>query len=165
MRAMPGKEKSAEPRSLALKVRRTAFVMDRIIGRALARDGGLSLPHCMMLYFAARFPGVTQRTIASHLDLTEAAVSRQAELLRRRGLIIRGRNPESRRERTVTLTPEGRRALAAARRRVRGIMDRFFSVLRPAERKVMAAAFDRLFAAMAAECRPGACPAMAEEAL
>lgn len=165
MPSMNGKNAIGEPRTLALKVRKTAFVMDRIIGRALASDGGLSLSHFMMLYMAARFPGVTQRVIAAHLDLTEAAVSRQAELLKRKGYAVRGRNPQSMRERTLTLTPEGRRALAVARRRVHGLMDRFFSILRPAERKTVSAVFDRLLASMAAECRPEACPPMPKEAL
>ncbi|HTK05452.1 MAG TPA: MarR family transcriptional regulator [Candidatus Eisenbacteria bacterium] len=162
---MNGKNATGEQRALALKLRKTVFVMDRVIGRALASDGGLSLSHFMMLFMAARFPGVTQRTIASHLDLTEAAVSRQAELLKRKGYVARGRNPQSLRERTLTLTPEGRRALAVARRRVHGLMDRFFAVLRPAERKTMSAAFDRLLVSMAADCRTEACPAMSKEAL
>lgn len=140
-----------------MKVRKTAFVMDRIISRALASDGGLSLSHFMVLFIASRFPGVTQRTLASHLDLTEAAVSRQADLLRRKGYIVRGRNPESLRERSLTLTAEGTKALAAARRRVHGIMDRHFSVLRPAERKAVGSALDRLLVSMAPECKlPGA---------
>jgi len=159
------KKTRGEPRTLAMKVRKTAFVMDRIIGRALASDGGLSLSHFMMLFMASRFPGVTQRTIASHLDLTEAAVSRQADLLKRKGYVVRGRNPQSMRERSLTLTPEGRRALAVARRRVHGLMDRFFAVLRPAERKTMSTAFDRLLASMAAECRTAACPEMQKETL
>jgi DNA-binding MarR family transcriptional regulator len=52
--------------------------------------------------------GVQQNAIAKWLNLTEAAISRQLQLMKERGLLTVDIDDEDRRSRTVRLTPEGR---------------------------------------------------------
>lgn len=140
-------------RSLAFALRKASFLMDKLVSRTLAAKGDLTLSQAMIAHVLRDAPGITQRALAANLDLTEAAVSRQAETMRRKGYVTRTMNPASRRERAIALTPAGRRALAGTMRHVLKAFDAPFSALDAADRKAAARALRRLLAALLTECR------------
>lgn len=139
-------------RSLAFAVRKAAFLMDKLVNRTLAAKGGLTLSQVMIAHVLREAPGITQRALASSLDLTEAAVSRQAETMRRRGYVTRTTNPASRRERVLALTPAGRRALSGSMRHVLAAFEAPFGTFGVTERKAAARALARLLASLVEEC-------------
>lgn len=137
---------------LVMKIRKTAFVMDRIAGKVLADDFGMSFSQFLILAIVAHHPSVTQRGIAEARDVTEAAVSRLVDQLRRGGKLRRVTNPNSRRERLLTITPLGRRVLTKASRLVERRLETYFAPLNAHERAVMEKSFDKVMAAFRVEC-------------
>ncbi len=137
---------------LVTKIRKTAFVMDRVAGKALADAFGMSFSQFLILAIVAHHPSVTQRAIAEARDVTEAAVSRLVDQLRRSGKLRRVTNPKSRREHLLTITPLGRRTLDRASRLVERRLETYFAPLSLEERRVMERSFDKVMAAFRAEC-------------
>lgn len=143
---------TADRYPLVMKIRKTAFIMDRIAGKALDDAFGMSFSQFLILAIVAHHPEVTQRGIAEARDVTEAAVSRLVDQLRRSGKLRRAKSPQSRREHRLTLTPAGRRTLAKGRKLVEGKLDEYFAPLTAAERVVLEKAFDKVLAAFHADC-------------
>jgi DNA-binding MarR family transcriptional regulator len=141
---------------LVVKIRKTAFVMDKIAGRTLTEKFGMSFSQFLILATLAHHPSATQKAIAEARDVTEAAVSRLVDQLRRSGKLRRVKNPKSRREHILTLTPEGRRTLAKAGKVVEKRLDAYFAPLTAEERRVMEGAFDKVMAAFHADCERSA---------
>ena len=140
-------------RSLAFAVRKASFLMDKLVNRALAAKGDLTFSQVMIAHVLRDAPGITQRALAASLDLTEAAVSRQAETMRRKGYVTRARNPVSRRERAIALTPAGRRALAGTMRHVLKAFEAPFDALDASDRKAAARVVGKLLVALLEDCR------------
>lgn len=143
---------AADRYPLVTKIRKTAFVMDRIAGKILSDAFGMSFSQFLILAIVAHHPSVTQKGIAEVRDVTEAAVSRLVDQLRRSGKLRRVTNPKSRRERLLTLTPLGKRVLAKASRLVERRLETYFAPLTADERRVMEQSFDKVLASFRAAC-------------
>src|SRR5690349_2776005 len=78
------------------------------------RPCDLSVPQFRALAFIRRHPGASLSDVAEHLGLTLPAASTLVDNLVARDLISRAPNPENRRRVTLTLTPPGQAAFAAA---------------------------------------------------
>ena len=79
-------------------------------GEAIARVGGQTLAHWLVLESAASQP-VTVVQIARQLGLTRQSVQRVADLLERDGLIEYVDNPEHQRSKLIRLTAGGQQTL------------------------------------------------------
>lgn len=98
----------------ALDALRVAFVEllgaeRRLRGREGQRPGELSLSHYRMLTFLLDSPRLPAGRLAAAADLAPASATQMLDLLEKRGMVARERDPRDRRVVVVTLTPEGRR--------------------------------------------------------
>ena len=98
----------------ALDALRVAFVEllgaeRRLRGREGQRPGELSLSHYRMLTFLLDSPRLPAGRLAAAADLAPASATQMLDLLEKRGMVARERDPQDRRVVVVTRTPEGRR--------------------------------------------------------
>lgn len=93
-------------------VHKTVFLIDRAADRQLKDKLGGTFSQFLVLMSIGKCPGLSQQKIASFLDLTPAAVSRQIDALYAAKLIERATDPQSRRSHIVNLTPLGARRLS-----------------------------------------------------
>lgn len=94
---------------------RIGEAVDRgFVARLAALD--LAPRQLRLLVLVDRTPGLSQRTLARHLEMDAGNLVAILDSLERDGLLERTRDNSDRRQRLVTLTPAGRTALDAARR-------------------------------------------------
>ncbi len=136
------------PRALAMRIRLLSFSLEREMDRMFAEKKDVTLAQFMLLIPISVHPGVTQRAIAMHRNVTEAAISRQAEALCRKGYIERGRNPAQKRERALYLTAKGKRALRRAAGHADARFKELFARIKPARRQQIVAALDEVIASI-----------------
>lgn len=96
---------------------------------------GLTFAQLHVLIMVQCFSPVSQSQLAEHLHLTQAAVSRIAELMVKKGLLNRETNANNRRINLLTITPKGEDLILQAQTLVRRLEDRLY-------RHVTAAKFD-----------------------
>lgn len=140
------------PRALAMRIRILSFALEREVDRALAEKGNVTLAQFMLLMPVAMHPGITQRAIAATRNLTEAAISRQAEVLRQKGYLERGRNPAMKRERALYLTTSGQAIVESAGKHVDERLEMLFAKLEPAQREATVKALDGVIESVGLEC-------------
>jgi DNA-binding MarR family transcriptional regulator len=100
---------------------------------------GLSPYHHAVLVLLEEDPRETQATIADALGYDRSHLVGLLDELEDRGLIERRRDPADRRRHLVSLTPDGRLALAKLREIVTRMEDEFFAPLDPAQRETLKA--------------------------
>lgn len=100
---------------------RAVFLIDRLANQTLRAEAGITLPQFLFLLSLDREANLalSQQSIASHLGIDKAAVSRHVERLLRKKWIIRTA-ASSRREQAIQLSDEGLRVLHHAQ----GVMQR-----------------------------------------
>ncbi len=99
--------------SLAHELHLLVALMDRRADALLQRSAcELSYARFLVLLHVSEGDGMTQRDLSARLGTSEAAVSRMVAGLARDGHLDVARGPGNRR--SLSLTPHGRRALAAA---------------------------------------------------
>jgi DNA-binding MarR family transcriptional regulator len=95
-----------------------AFLLAQLGAHAAAafaerlRPLGLTPPQAGVLRRLGQFPGQSQRGLADALGMHAPRLVALIDELEDRGLVARDRDPDDRRNYAITLTDEGRRALA-----------------------------------------------------
>lgn len=79
------------------------------------QESGLSHSQMMSLFFLHRNPNVAIKDLASHLDISNPAVSQLVEKMVCSGLVIRIDNPHDRRGKLLELTEDGKKVVAKAK--------------------------------------------------
>lgn len=98
---------------------RLVFVVDRRARELLLAESA-NFSDFLILHVIESCEHAPQQKIAGMLDLTAAAVSRRIDALIERRLVKRGKNPDTRREVRIELTPHGKDELA----RMQDILER-----------------------------------------
>jgi DNA-binding MarR family transcriptional regulator len=88
-------------------------VSDNLFDQRLRFEVGVGLTHFVLLATIHRFQPVSHQQIASFLDITPGAISRQIEIARAKGWITTKDDAADRRKSLVLLTPEGKRIFEA----------------------------------------------------
>jgi DNA-binding MarR family transcriptional regulator len=130
---------------LLSKIGRTART--RLADRLAAR--GLKLWHMAVLAALADFGPHVQRELSLRLGVDPSDVAKVVDELASAGYVDRARDPADRRRVAVTLTPEGRAALADLDAEARRVQDELLAPLRPEERTQLAGMLRRVFAGLA----------------
>src|SRR5689334_18852968 len=105
------------------KIHKAVFVMDKIADSTLSEHSDITLSQFLLLMAIVNNPNQCQSRIADFLEQSEAAVSRQIDVLKNKKLIATKPNEGNRRENVLYPTPQGRDAFTKANQ----ILDRKFS--------------------------------------
>ena len=107
-------------KSLLNKIARVANKLEQEVETELKVSFALTFSQFKVLEALSRLGEMSQRELASALDVTPAVVTRQAEVLSGRGLLVQRSNPLSKRENLLVLTPKGEQAAHDAAKTVIG---------------------------------------------
>jgi len=116
-------------KSLLNKIARVANGLEREVENELKVSFALTFSQFRVLNGLFTLGEASQRELASNLEVTPAVVTRQAEALGSRGLVVQRPNPRSKRENLLSLTPKGERAVFEAAAAISERQKRFFEPL------------------------------------
>lgn len=98
-------------KTLVAKIIRVASSLEREVESELKVSYALTFSQFRVLSTLGSLGEVSQRELAAALEVTPAVVTRQAEVLAARGLIVQRPNPLSKRENQLVLTKKGEGAV------------------------------------------------------
>jgi DNA-binding MarR family transcriptional regulator len=101
---MPNK---AQSKDIVYKIHKAVFLLDKLSDKILQTSLGLSFSQFLVMMVLANQPKVPQKFVAAALDQTQAAVSRQIDLLVDASIVLREKNKLSKREYVLSLTKSG----------------------------------------------------------
>ncbi len=108
-------------------IQQIASTLSKQTDELLVNEIGLSYSQYRILLALEWNPRAQQKTIALHLGLTEASVSRQIKLLSASKLISVSRDPLNRRTHTIAVTPLGMQQTEAATATLRRTYEPIYS--------------------------------------
>ena len=132
-----------------MDVLRKAFV-DLLItdrrarGREGHRPGELSMAHYRMLSCLLDADRLPAGRLAAAADLSPASTTQTLDLLEKRGMVVRERDPLDRRVVVASLTEEGRRQTAERRAAFRGLWQEMLGDLPEEELEISAKVMGRI---------------------
>ena len=97
--------------ALTIRLHKLGFLLDKAADTCLQSHVQFGLSQFRILAMLRQDSNCSQIHIAELLDQTEAAISRQINLMVKEGLVMRVTKPTNRRERVLSLTDEGRQRL------------------------------------------------------
>ncbi len=106
--------KKRGPYSPLTSLHRLEFILQHKSDLLLRDSVGVGFGQVQILQALHRSVPLSQRAIASKLYQTEANVSRQLQLLKKKGLVSIGRNNKDKRLRETALTTKGQKAFDKA---------------------------------------------------
>jgi DNA-binding MarR family transcriptional regulator len=121
------KQKNAQLDILPYILHNIVTLIERQLGHELEYRGGLTLSELRVAEVVDWHPLCQQRFVASHLDQTEASISRLVAQLVERNIINRQADRRDKRRYGLTLTDTGRDKLRQARKIRRNCMAELFS--------------------------------------
>jgi DNA-binding MarR family transcriptional regulator len=131
-------------KSLLNKVAPVASVLEREVEQELKVSFKLTFSQFRVMNGLLALGEASQRELANHLEVTPAVVTRQAEVLGSRGLVLQKANPRSKRENVLALSPKGEQAVYDA---AKAIAERQKELLEPLSLKDETA-FERVIDAL-----------------
>jgi DNA-binding MarR family transcriptional regulator len=116
-------------KSLLNKIARAAISLEREVESELKVSFALTFSQFRVLNGLLALGEASQRELANALDVTPAVVTRQAEVLANRGLVLQRPNPRSKRENVLALSPKGEEAVYDAVKLIAEIQKKLFEPL------------------------------------
>ena len=116
-------------KSLLNKIARVANSLERVVEIELKVSFALTFSQFRVLDALASTGEVSQKELAERLEVTPAVVTRQAEVLHERGLLVQRSNPKSKRENVLVLTKKGETAAIDAAKAVGKVQKAFLEPL------------------------------------
>jgi len=98
-------------KSLLNKIARVANSLEREVETELKVSFALTFSQFRVLNGLLALGETSQRELAGAMDVTPAVVTKQAEVLAGRGLVLQRPNPRSKRQNLLSLTPKGEQAV------------------------------------------------------
>ena len=133
-----GKESAGDDfsHSFMYSVHQMHFLVQKHLEHVLIKNNSLTFSQFMVLVgFKCRESGpVSQSTIATQLDLTEATVSRHIATLVKLGLIKREEDEKNRRKHVLTLTAKGSVSFTKAKEIINKELTSLFSTINAKDR-------------------------------
>lgn len=109
-------------KTLVAKIIRVASSLEREVESELKVSYALTFSQFRVLSALNSLGEVSQKELAEALEVTPAVITRQAEVLASRGLLIQRPNPLSKRENQLVLTKKGEGAVADSSKMVDIVM-------------------------------------------
>jgi DNA-binding MarR family transcriptional regulator len=116
-------------KSLLNKIARVAISLEREVETELKVSFALTFSQFRVLNGLLAKGEVSQRVLAESIEVTPAVVTRQAEVLAGRGLVVQRPNPKSKRQNLISLTPKGEQAVYEAAAVIAECQKKLFSPL------------------------------------
>jgi DNA-binding MarR family transcriptional regulator len=131
-------------KSLLNKIARVAISLEREVESELKVSFALTFSQFRALNGLLTLGEASQRELAIMLGVTPAVVTRQAEVLGSRGLVVQRPNPRSKRENVLVLTKKGEQAAIEAADTIAGCQKRLLDALSLKEETALERAVDAL---------------------
>ncbi len=131
-------------REITYKIHKAVFLLDKLSDQILQCHQGLGFSQFLVLMVLNDQPKAPQKLVANRLDQTQAAVSRQIDILADLGLISRERNPEAKREYVLKLTTSGRNKFKDGLAELDKRLGKLFDIWSGSEKNNLAGCLDRL---------------------
>ena len=124
------------------------FLMDKLGDQSLQKKVNLTFSQFRILMAVGYKENISQRDIADFWDMTQAAVSRQVEILIKKKLVSKKDNKENRREHMLNLTQQGEQLLVKATGVLDNTYQTIYSVIPQSEQGKMSQNLDKLLQAI-----------------
>lgn len=99
------------------KIHQFMLALERSLQRELTQNcPQVTFSQFMFLLVIQKHPESSQKIIADARQLTPAAISRQIEILIKKGWVVREKTSYSKREYILSLTPQGKKLLEQAKK-------------------------------------------------
>lgn len=135
-------------KSLLNKIARVTNGLEREVEIELKVSFSLTFSQFRVLDALAATGEVSQKELATRLEVTPAVVTRQAEVLSAKGLLVQRANPRSKRENVLVLTPKGESAALDATKAVQECQTRFLAPLKVQDETALERAIETLSKAL-----------------
>lgn len=130
--------------AIAYKIHKAVFVMDKVADSTLQQKLNLTLSQFFILMAVNQNPNITQIQVADFLEQTQAAVSRQIDVLKNKKLIEITKNEENRRENLLSPTSIGRKKFMEANELLHKTFDDLYKVMSDGEKNQLEKSLDKL---------------------
>ena len=131
-------------KSLLNKIARVANRLEQEVETELKVSFALTFSQFKVLEALTRQGEASQRELATMVGVTPAVVTRQAEALSARGLLVQRPNPRSRRENLLAMTAKGERAVQDALKSIQDVQHRLFEQLDLKDETALGRSLDQL---------------------
>ena len=131
-------------KSLLNKIARVTNGLEREVEIELKVSFSLTFSQFRVLDALAATGEVSQKDLATRLEVTPAVVTRQAEVLSAKGLLLQRANPRSKRENVLVLTPKGEAAAMDAAKAVQACQTLYLSPLKVQDETALERAIETL---------------------
>ncbi len=142
---------------IVMKTHRLVFLMDKITEKTLKQSCELTFSQFLILTALNHCTKVPQSEVARFLDQTQAAVSRQVDILKDRGMVSRMENPENRREHILELTDLGKSKVVEAEAAIDAKFDELFRELSESEKTEFVDLVEKIVKPIYSECKQSGC--------
>lgn len=130
--------------AIAYKIHKVVFVMDKTADATLQKKADLTLSQFLILMNVVQNAGLTQIEIANFLEITQAAVSRQIDVLRNKNLITIKQNEENKREHLLFPTSQGKEIFTKSNEILHKAFDDLYKVMSDKEKENLEKSLDKL---------------------
>lgn len=131
-------------KSLLNKIARVSNSLEREVENELKVSFALTFSQFRVLDGLFTLGEVSQRELATRLEVTPAVVTRQAEVLGSRGLVTQRPNPRSKRENLLALSKKGEAAVHDAGKAVLAVQHRVLEPLKLQDETALERSLDLL---------------------
>ncbi|EKD85595.1 MAG: hypothetical protein ACD_37C00681G0005 [uncultured bacterium] len=130
--------------AIAYKIHKAVFVMDKVADSALRQKLNITLSQFLILMSIKKNPNITQIQVADFLEQTQAAVSRQIDVLKNKKLIEITKNQDNRRENLLSPTSVGQKTFTEANEVLHKTFDDLYKVMSEKEKDHLEKSLDKL---------------------
>jgi DNA-binding MarR family transcriptional regulator len=135
-------------KNIGNKLHKTVFLLDKISDQILKQKLNLSFSQFLAMQVLFHQPKAPQKFVANSLDQTQAAVSRQVELLVGKKMVSRSRHPARKREYVLSLTKQGLKAFKQGQAVIESGLGKTFEILNKTSKEDLIESLDKLIGAV-----------------
>lgn len=133
-----------QSKEITYKIHKAVFLLDKMSDQILQDRLNLGFSQFLVMMVLANQSKVPQKFVASQLDQTQAAVSRQIDILADLGYVSRDLNPDSRREYVLSLTKSGQKVYRQGFDAIDERFDKLFTIWSKTEKSNLLTALSKL---------------------
>lgn len=134
--------------AIAYKIHKAVFVIDKTADSTLQTKVNLTLSQFMILMNVVQKPGLTQIEISNSLEVTQAAVSRQIDVLKNKNLITIKKNENNHREHLLFPTGYGNEVFTRSNQILHEAFDELYAVMDEREKENLEKSLDKLLSSV-----------------